>query len=199
MTEPKVSIIVVGHDEYKKYLPTALKSLECQTASNTEVLYVDNTGNNLSVGCNAGIGRARGKYIVRVDADDWVEPELIENEMDYLDANPDIDCVYSDFLHAKEIAQNVYTLDIVEQKTLTHACAAMFKKSCWEMLGGYDESLEFQESYDFWIRFHLAGFTSARINMPLYYYRQHSGSMSANPKRDAVRKKIMEKYGLHHC
>ena len=193
---PKVSIIVVGQEKYENFLPTALKSLDQQTSGDVEIIYVDNTGYNLSTGCNAGIKKAKGQYIVRVDADDWVEPELIEYESDYLDSHPDVDCVYSDFITAQEMAPGVYSLEVTPQESLVHACAAMYRKPVWLGLGGYDESLEYQESVDFWIRFGLAGLKAERLALPLYYYRKHEGQMSSNPERDRVRKQVLEKYGI---
>ena len=190
---PKISVIVVGHKAYEKYLPTAIKSLQSQTID-CEVIYVENTGNTLGYGSNRGIEQSTGEYIVRVDADDWVEPELLEYESQYLDTHPEIDCVYSDFIEAREVRENVFTLEITEQRDLTHACAAMYRRSVWEGLGGYDENLKYQESVDYWHRFRRAGYLAHGLALPLYFYRKHEGSMSTNPERKKVAEFLSQKY-----
>jgi CMP-N-acetylneuraminic acid synthetase len=55
----------------------------------------------------------------------------------------------------------------------------MYRKSAWEEIGGYNESLSYQEDYDFWIKF-ISEFDVHNVNLPLMYYRQHGSSMSTN-------------------
>jgi len=55
----------------------------------------------------------------------------------------------------------------------------MYKRSAWESLGGYDETLNYQEDHDFWIRF-ISEFKVHNVNLPLMYYRQHNDNMSKN-------------------
>jgi hypothetical protein len=71
----------------------------------------------------------------------------------------------------------------------------MFRRTAWEDLGGYDESLDYQESFDFWQRFKREHKRSKHLALPLYFYRQHEGSMSTNPERDRVRQQLEVKYG----
>jgi N-acylneuraminate cytidylyltransferase/CMP-N,N'-diacetyllegionaminic acid synthase len=55
----------------------------------------------------------------------------------------------------------------------------MYRRSAWEQIGGYNESLDYQEDYDFWIKF-ITKFDVHNVNLPLMYYRQHGSSMSTN-------------------
>jgi len=59
------------------------------------------------------------------------------------------------------------------------AAGAMYRRTAWEKIGGYNESLDYQEDYDFWIRF-INKFDVANVNLPLMYYRQHDSNMSDN-------------------
>jgi hypothetical protein len=59
------------------------------------------------------------------------------------------------------------------------AAGAMYRRKCYEEIGGYNEKLKYQEDYDFWIKF-VNKFKVHNINLPLLYYRQHDLSMSRN-------------------
>ena len=155
---------------------------------------------NLSRACNIGISASHGDYIVRLDADDWLDAELLKAEAEHLDNSPHLDCVWCDYLTAQKRTEGedfeVFLLSHLPQENLEHACGAMFRKSVWEDLGGYDEDLEYQEAFDFWCRFEQHGYQAARIERPMYLYRRGHQSMSTNPERDEVRKMLEDKYGV---
>lgn len=188
----KVSVIMVYHRKYENLMVQALKSLQSQTRS-PEVVLVRGDGIRLARSSNLGCAASTGEYLVRIDADDWVEPDMIEQEAHYLDQHPKADCVWCDFIESREIAPNVFALDVTPQETLEHACGAMMRRSVWESLR-YDESLDYQEGYDFWCRFKQAGYKGHRLSLPAYYYRKHQGSMSTNPERDRIRHELESKY-----
>lgn len=217
-------------------LPKTLNSLKTGTLSDYEVIVVNNGASvevakamdtaavlvstypptTLAAAANVGIRRAKGRYIVRVDADDWVEPELLQLEAEFLDARPDISCVWCDTVEAVKVSEgstrhdaevvcnggsdwSTYLLTPRHQPKLELACGAMFRKQAWERLGGYREDLERQENYDFWLRFHQK-FESKRLEIPLYYYRQHAGSMHTDEEkvraaRAKVRADFLKQFG----
>ncbi len=234
MKKPKVSIIVTAHN-YGKYLPQCLDSILKQTYTDYEVIVVDdgstdNTqevlkkykqkfgekmkiitlpGVGLPKACNAGIRASRGKYIIRLDADDFFDENILLVEATYLDKHPEVDLVYPDYYTVKEngeIIEHVRLLKINDEIKLLHrsplAGGSMFKRECFEKLGGYNENIKCQEDFDFWIRF-INKFKVYNINLPLLYYRQHPHSLSKNitsmmfAKRQ-VKKEFVEKYLRAH-
>lgn len=108
---PRVSVIVAAYNA-DKYLCRALDSLVAQTFTDYEVIVVDD-GSTDQTGtiaekypvCNprfrvihksnggvasarqAGLDSATGEYIIHVDADDWVDPEMLEEMVHFADAN----------------------------------------------------------------------------------------------------------------
>lgn len=194
-----VSVIIISHPKYEKLLQTAIKSLRSQSKTRFEVIVEHNPDNTLAHACNAAINRSRGDYIVRLDADDFIDGRLIEIESDYLDNHPETDCVWCDYWKTYPVQGEgfeTHHLEFCPQTELEHACGAMFRRSAWSKLGGYDETLKYQEAFDFWLRFNKAGMKAEHIAEPLYYYRQHNNSMSTNTtERDATRNRIIQKHG----
>ena len=205
----RCSVVVVVHQNYKPLLETALNSIsisrddEIVVVANgchitpTEGYKVVHCEGTLAHACNEGIKVAEGRYILRVDSDDWVEPELITSLAAELE-HTGYDAIWCDYMRAEQVGDGKgwqsYVIEPFPQDGLEHACGVMFKRGIWENLGGYDDNLEFQESFDFWKRFKKAGYKSGRLSVPLYYYRKHPGSMSTSPARECARAMIEAKY-----
>ncbi len=219
---PSVSIIITAHN-YGKYLGESLKSALNQNFNNYEVVVVDdgstdNTqeiirnykkqhpnkikmvtldGVGLSKACNKGVEKSSGKYIVRLDADDYFDENILLIEATYLENHSEIDLVYPDYFEVDKEGNLINYKRLMkigkELKTFDRcplAIGAMYRRECYDEIGGYDESLKHQEDYDFWVRF-TKKFKAHTINLPLMYYRQHGESMSTNLKpRMKARRKV---------
>lgn len=135
---------------------------------------------------------------MRLDADDFIDSSMIDTLTDYLDTHPDVHAVWCDYMLANEVPRETFTtfyLQPYPQDTLEHPCGVMIRKSVFNALGGYDETLDYQEGYDFWCRFKQAGYIAERLPQPLYFYRRGHQSMSTNPARAAVRARLERYYG----
>ena len=206
---PKVSVIITAHN-YGKYLPKAIDSVLGQSFDDFEIIIVndgstDDTsdvlatyvncsqinlltlpGVGLATASNRGIQASRGEYIVRLDADDHFDENLLLVESTYLDKNPNVGLVFCDYylmdVHG-EITERVRRgrvndeIELLDRPAL--AAGAMYRRKCFDAIGGYNESLRYQEDYDFWIKF-IEKFQVRNVNLPLMYYRQHGRSMSRN-------------------
>ncbi|MBI3088219.1 MAG: glycosyltransferase [Candidatus Omnitrophica bacterium] len=180
--------------------------LDAYTA-HPQVRIVRLSGVGLAAASNAGIAASRGDYLIRLDADDYFDEHILLVEANYLDAHPPVHMVYPDYYRVDArggILEHVRLPKVYDEVTLLDrsplAAGAMFRRWCVEQLGGYDESLRYQEDYDFWIRF-VDRFTVYNVNLPLLYYRQHDLNMSRNfearmDARRAVKEKFVEAKGL---
>lgn len=203
-----ISVIIVCHPKYNHLLDRALESLKKQTFHDFETILVlngyDSEPNldytkrltiirtepvNLATACNIAIKQSHGEYIIRLDADDWFHDEILKFEWQVMQRHKAIDVVWCDFYRVvHDIILNVMT-----HKTLEHACGVLFKREVFDRLDGYDERLDFQESFDFWHRFwKLPNVSGVSVKMPLYFYRKHHQSMSTNTsKRNQARINIL--------
>ena len=62
------------------WLPQCLESIKSQSYKDLQLIVVDDPqGSGAAVSRNRGLDRASGELIMFVDADDWLEPEAIQN------------------------------------------------------------------------------------------------------------------------
>ena len=224
MSNKKVSIIVTAHN-YGKFLPQALDSALNQTYDNFEAIVVNDgstdkteevldayrenarvivlklDGVGLAAAANRGIKESSGEYIVRLDADDWFDENLLTVLANYLDRMPDIGLVFGDYYTVDargEIIGNLRRAKVNDEVELLDrpclAAGAMYRRECFDAIQGYNESLRYQEDYDFWIKF-IDKFKVHNVSLPLMYYRQHGDGMSRNwDARMSARRQVKHKF-----
>ena len=189
-----IGVVVITCTKYEKYLAKVLESVRSQTVPHSLAI-VRNADATLGEAANRGVKRLpEVDYIVRVDGDDWIVPDLLEIEQRYLDEHPEVDCVWCDtmraHLHHQDALQEVYLIEPYREVSLVNTCGAMYRRSCWEAIGGYGD-LNHGENVDFWKRFREAGFVAERLPQPLYFYRQHMDNMHHDTEAvRAAREKI---------
>lgn len=167
MKSMKVSIIVPVYNA-EKYLHRCLDSIVNQTYKNIEIILIDDgsadssgeicdvykrmdnrihvihqTNQGVSVSRNAGLNKAAGEYILFVDADDYIETNMVEVLIHHTD-NGKIDVVlfcYDEIKEhgresvecSKEIVPNVQALrhDVLVDKVTNFLWTKMYKRTVW--------------------------------------------------------------------
>jgi len=144
---------------------------------------------------NEGIKKAKGMFVIRVDADDYINANMLLIMTEILIWNPDIGFVYCDHLRVDEnerILERV-KLDSIE-KIYNHGAGIMFRKSNLEAIGLYDINLEVCEDYDLIIRY-FRNFDGYYVKIPLYRYTRHGKNMTEDKeKREYWKNKVLEKH-----
>lgn len=219
---PKVSVYIVNHN-YGRYFEQAIESLLAQSYDDFEILVVDNGSTDGSreiisryathpkvavlfqenIGLNrtnnVAISRTTGRYIMRLDADDFLHENALANMVAMLDRRPDVGLVFPDYFLVDEQGENMRMIQrhnfdevtILDQPA--HGACTMIRRECLEALDGYDESYHCQDGWDIWVRF-IQRFGVANIRLPLFYYRQHGASLTRNEERIlSTRSEILRK------
>src|SRR6185312_9649642 len=129
-----------------------------------------------------------GDYILPLDADDVLEPTYVEKAVAMLDARPDVGIVYCKAM--KFGAERgpwklpAYALSELVIGNVIFV-SAMFRRSDWELVGGFDEELRYGvEDYDFWIKLVHRGRDVVQLDEYLFNYRVREGSRTALFDRD---------------
>lgn len=209
---PKVTVYIPTYN-YGEYIKQAIESVLNQTMSDWELIVIndgskDNTSDilrqyqghkkiriidqenkGLNITNNIALRLAEGEYIMRLDGDDYADENLLLILSNILDTKPDIGLVYPDYYCINEEGE---ILEIVRREKINkknqlldlpaHGACTMFRKDLILEMGGYIENFSCQDGYELWLRF-IQKYKPFNVNLPLFYYRQHSRSLTKNQGR----------------
>lgn len=157
------------------------------------IRYIYQPNQGLSAARNTGIRAARGRLIALLDSDDLWHPRRLEVQMRYLASNPDLGLVASD--HVSDLRTGWRPLDdpdnprvrpVTMRELLVRSrfgsCGVLVRRECFDDLGYFDTSLRSAEDRDMWIRI-ASRYRVVKLDLPLWYYRPHGGSMSTAAAR----------------
>lgn len=189
--------VVVVDDGSTDQTPEVLETY--REHGNLNIIRTEGLG--LAAACNRGISEAHGEYIIRLDADDYFDESILLVLARYLDKHPNVGMVFCDYYtvdaHGEIIDQARRQkvndeVELLDRPAL--AAGAMYRRTCYDAIGGYNEAIRFQEDYDFWINF-IEKFQVRNVSLPLMYYRQHGNSMSRNLEgRMRTRREVKNKF-----
>lgn len=211
-----VSIIITAYN-YERYIERAIRSCLDQSLSKTkyEVILVndcstDNTktilenykdeirifnldkNGGLAAARNFGAKKALGQFIIFLDADDYIQRDLLLIQNTFLAENNKLDAVSVDYYLVDERGNHT---EHVDSEIKPIACGIMFRKDLLFDVGLYDESFRAREEEDLRIRF-LKKHSIYNIILPLYRYRMHDNNLTKNDlEMDKYKQKLDDKHG----
>ena len=195
---PTVSLVVAVRNQ-EKYIGRCIRSILNQTYSRAdyEVIVVNDAStdqtkfalelfdsdirlinNDVQKGLpgslNVGIRSARGRFVVRIDGDDYVHTEYVNILSLHLALNPWMDAVACDY---NLVTNNDEVIERMNCDEHPIGCGIMFRIDQLVELGLYDEQFLLHEDKDLRIRF-LEKHRIHRVALPLYRYRRHDENMT---------------------
>ena len=156
----------------------------------TTVLHTENQG--LPATRNYGIERARGRYISCLDADDRFHKDFLGECIPVLERDSAGELGFVTTTVKVFGAQRAYwycsDYDPVKLlvENVVHA-ASLFRRTCWDEVGGYACNLSGFQDWNFWIAIVAEGYRWSLVKRPLFQYRDREGSMiktSETKRRD---------------
>ena len=159
-------------------------------AHNENVRYIRNNQNlGLASSSNIALSHARGKYIVRLDADDYFsKKDALAKMFHELEMVRDIDvlypCFYDGSMHK-----------IGDPKEYHHPAGAMFKTRALNHIK-FTDKLKHYDGLDLFLRAKEQLKIGYYLN-PLFFYTHRQGSLSRgdDPEREKVRESIIDANG----
>lgn len=194
MRSPLVSVIVTTKNE-EDVLGKLLKSVKKQSYKNIEIIVVDNfssdntpeiaktftkkvyqKGPERSAQRNFGANKARGEYLLFLDADMEFTPGVVEECVDIISQGSKMaaaaileESIASRFWEkAKAFERSFYNL---EGDELTDA-ARFFKKDILFKMGGYDEKITGPEDWDLTERLKKKGYKIGIVSSKILHYER---------------------------
>jgi glycosyltransferase involved in cell wall biosynthesis len=164
---------------------------------------------------NAGIKVAKGDLILRLDPDDFVHPNRIGKEKEFLEQNPTIDVAGSNTYYYNSFRRRVVgksnfpakhaDIEHLFRKGFVGICNGSFtaRRSVFETVS-YEQQFVPIEEYVLFSKMILAKLTLANITEPLTYYRLHKQNRSVealrkNSETIANQRKLLWDETLSNC
>lgn len=135
---------------------------------------IENKG--LPYSLNEGIYHSKGRFIIRLDSDDYVHYDYLKIPFMFLSMNPNLDAVALDYVKVDE-KENVISRHNCEIDPI--GCGILFRHEHLVDLGFYNEKQKLHEEKELMERFKKK-YTLTRIQLPLYRYRDRAGSITKN-------------------
>jgi len=210
-----VSVIIPCHNA-APYLGTAISSALAQTYPLVEVIVVDDGSTDRSrevaasfgsritlltrphwggnVARNCGIWRARGEFIVLLDADDVLAPSCVASRVRVLQADPGIGLVAGYFREIDPTGaplgripelRRIGSLPPFRQAVRRNwgpSVGWMFRRAAYDRCGGFDPLLRSCQDWDFVLRVALR-YRMGYVPTAEAFYRKVPGSVSSDPGR----------------
>lgn len=227
MNSPKVTIYITNYN-YGHYIEKAINSVLNQSFKDIEIFIIDDgsTDNSkeiiekyasidnvkiiyqknkgLIVTNNIALRLAQGDYIMRLDADDYIDKNAIKLMVDELDEDEALGLVFPNYFIVDE-NENIINVRLripSEENNVkdnpAHGACTLIRTKFLRLIGGYDESFTCQDGYFLWINF-FSRFKTKNIETPLFYYRRHKSNLTNNSERILkTRSNIISKFVLEN-
>jgi len=198
VTAPLVSVIIPCYNQ-GIYLETAVKSVLKQSYSSYEIIIINDgstcprtnrilekasfpqttilhtVNRGVAAARNEGISRAKGKYILPLDADDKIGPDYIREAVAVMEADEEVGLVYCRAEYFGLVAGPVKLPDYsIEQMLYENIifCSGVFRHEDWQQVGGYPIEMRYAlEDYDLWLSILSLGRKVVRLPDCHFYYR----------------------------
>jgi len=205
-TQPLVSCIVPVYNG-ERYLQEALDSVFGQTWRPLEVIVVDDGSTDGTPGIlagypqtlrvlrqeNAGPARARnqginiatGEFIAFQDADDLWVPHKLSMQMERMLVRADLELCLGHLQNfwepeLREAEERVKDLPVAQPQPAWGPPLMLARRSLFERIGGFDESLRVGEDTDWLFRAREAGVAWEMVPEVLLLRRRHGRNLTAN-------------------
>lgn len=226
--KPKVTVYITCFN-YGKFVEEAIHSVLSQTFQDFELIIIDDGSQDdsrkvikrfenkekvsiifqenkgLNATNNVAIKHAKGEYIIRLDADDYFEPEALGVMSSILDSDTKLGLVFPDYYYVDIDGNRVgshrrhfFDDEVTLYDQPAHGACTMVRLEYLKALGGYDESFSCQDGFDLWIKF-IKFHKVTNISRSLFSYRQHNTNLTINQDniletRRKIKRKFAEKY-----
>jgi glycosyltransferase involved in cell wall biosynthesis len=212
---PLVTVYIPARN-YGRYLSQAIDSVRQQLYPNWELFIVDEASSDetglvaaqaqqrdparirliahtepqgLQRVANRVLALASGRYIMRLDADDWLDEAALLLMVAKLESDPRLGVVYGNYFYTDpdghvigvERRQKLDTEDDARHLA-PHGACTMVRTRELKAVGGYSEDVDAQDGWDLWHKL-VHRVKTASLEAPLFYYRQHEQSLSRNDRR----------------
>jgi glycosyltransferase involved in cell wall biosynthesis len=180
---PLISVIVLTRNS-ESTIEDCLRSIKDQTYKNIELIVVDRYSTDKtkeiarrytdkifdkeperSAQANYGVTKASGEFVYKVDSDFILDPKVVQECVDKAREGFDAIVVHNTpdvrvswIARIRKFEVDMYKYDI------THSSARFVRKSVYQKIGGFNETITAGEDYDFQNKLNRGGFKTGFID-----------------------------------
>ena len=174
----------------QKYSPVEIIIVDDGSTDDTEtvarslpepVRYLYQTNKGPAAARNRGIQQAQGSLIAFADADDLWPEDKLELQLSYLINDPEVEIVIGRIQQvrlSKTVDGQTQQEEFAEAAFSVNLGSAVIRKSVFERIGLFDETMRYSEDVDWFMRAREAGAAIMTIDAVTLLYRQHEQNMT---------------------
>jgi len=200
-SDKKKVTVIIPYNKDRGWLKDAIQSVP----DGVQLILSQGQG-NWPQNFNKVLHQAEGAYIKYLHEDDMLTPNCIEDSVNAIEEQG-VDFIHGEateiFMNAGRATQRyrpkvqIPTLQDLLVKNVIHSATLMYKKEVFEKVGGFDETLNTAEEYEFNLRSLQAGLKIGYCPTPLAFYRRHSQQkvrVVSKQNRTREREMVKSKY-----
>ena len=182
---------------------------DCLSASEfLRVVIINNSKNvGLTRSLNIGLAQCKGKYLCRLDDDDYFIPGRLQKVQVFFENNPDVAIVTGGAKVQMAIGES-YCLSVpqshkkiekslLRRNILVHS-ALHVRLDLFKQLGGYNEDFYYAQDYEMYLRLLRAGVKFAGLQTLLVYRQEGQSSITVKKHRHQALYSLAA-ISLHHA
>lgn len=158
------------------------KTVEIAAKFKDTIHYVYQENSSPAAARNCGIRMAKGDVIAFLDVDDLWSDDKLKLQASYLAANPSVEIVQGLIQQMKlsELAANNQPIFEPAHKPYSYINlgSAIYRKSVFDKIGFFDETLSYAEDVDWFIRAWENGIYKVVLEQVSLFYRKHKDNMT---------------------
>ncbi len=221
--DPLVSVVMSAYNS-EKYIVEAIESILNQTYKNFEFIIIDDGSRDKTTkiikryakmdsriefksrpnkglirSLNEGLRMSKGSLVARQDADDVSKKLRLQKQVDFLNKNPSVALVGTNYVATDEKGNVITTTDVLttpDDLKLAEIFSNQFghgtimvRAEVLREVGFYDTCYKHAEDYDLWSRMSRS-YLVANLKEPLYIWRSHPKNVTSKYSRE-MKKQIL--------
>lgn len=179
----------------------------CRTTTSFELITSD-TRRGISASRNSAIGRLHSEFVLCLDGDDKISSDYLTSSMVPFSAGADVVFTWrqkikstGEVISEGPVRPRCIRLEQLSDGNHIHA-ASPFRRNLWERVRGYDETMEYWEDYEFWIRcLKSAASVEPSASDACVFHRMHDASRTRlliNSDPGNFRRKLQQEIAARH-
>ena len=217
-----ITVYIINHN-YGRYLDESIRSVIDQNYKKIFIIIVDDASNDNSAevlrkyenrksiniiynkrriglvkSANKAIKASKGKYILRLDADDYLKKSTVKHLYSKIKNNYKIKMVFPNFFWINSTGKILSKFSYRHKNNYNildfpaHGACSLIDLKFLRSIGGYSEKFDRQDGFYIWLRILLKNYKILHTKKHLFFYRKHKNNLSNNIfKIYSVRLKII--------